>query len=290
MTMKEAVEAYRDYVRITKTQGTIQFYAFYLQRIEHYFGDQAIDELEKKDIIRFIAHLKHINPKVKNATLNKYIITIKTIMKYTSNRTFDLKKLHEQKAIIPILKQTTIELIFDHLKRSRHDIYAFRNLVMFHLLLDTGLRINEVLHLKPSDLELATFTIHVRFTKTSHDRYVFFTETTKALLKDYLDRHSPVDYLFYDFTTGKPLVTSSIESLVHRLKTRLLIKESISPHKWRHTFATHYLTQGGSLESLRMLLGHHHLNTTQKYLHVSKEALAKEYHFIYHNSLKESND
>jgi site-specific recombinase XerD len=75
-------------------------------------------------------------------------------------------------------------------------------------------------------------------------------------------------------------VTSSIESLVHRLKVRLGIQESISPHKWRHTFATHFLHRGGNLETLRLILGHTNLKTTQKYLHLTKDNVREEYEKI----------
>jgi len=280
MKMEEAVQHYRDYISITKTEGTNSFYAFYLRKIELYFKDQDVEVIGKHHLIGFISYIKKQNPKIKHATINKYIVTLKTIVKYSTNRIIDFKKLNEQKPLIPILHESTLERIFTHLSSKSKDRYMIRNLLLFHLLLDTGLRINEVLHLKLNDIDTATSSIHVRFTKTNEDRYVFFTASTSLYLTAYLTKHHPIDYVFFDFDTGKRLVTSSIESLVHRLKTRLHIKESISPHKWRHTFATHFLHRGGNLETLRLILGHTNLKTTQKYLHLTKENVREEYQRI----------
>ena len=80
-----------------------------------------------------------------------------------------------------------------------------------------------------------------------------------------------------DFKTGNKMTTSSVESFIYRLKKKLEIKESITPHKWRHTFATNFLRGGGDLETLRLLMGHANLKTTQKYLHLSKNDIFKQY-------------
>jgi site-specific recombinase XerD len=76
------------------------------------------------------------------------------------------------------------------------------------------------------------------------------------------------------------MTTSAIESLLYQLKKRCQIKDNITPHKWRHTFATQFLRKGGDLETLRMLLGHTNLKTTQKYLHLSQDDIQKTYHHI----------
>jgi len=60
----------------------------------------------------------------------------------------------------------------------------------------------------------------------------------------------------------------------------LKIEENITPHKWRHTFATNFLNRGGNLETLRLLLGHANLKTTQKYLHLSKGDIFRNYNEV----------
>lgn len=94
----------------------------------------------------------------------------------------------------------------------------------------------------------------------------------------------PMNELFFDLNTKVPLKTSSVESIVYRLKIKLKLTESISPHKWRHTFATNFLRKGGDLETLRMLMGHTSLKTTQKYLHLTKENIIDEYTKVMRNT------
>jgi site-specific recombinase XerD len=75
-----------------------------------------------------------------------------------------------------------------------------------------------------------------------------------------------------------------LKGIVHRLKKRLKLNESITPHKWRHTFATDYVNKGGNLETLRLILGHSSLKTTQKYLHLSKKNILDEYTKVMRNT------
>lgn len=277
MKINEAISIFKDYVTATKTLGTQNYYKFYFKRIQNYFENIEVENIGKQEITSFIMYIKRENPQIKNISINKHIVTLKTIIKYSTDRIIDFKKLQEQKQIIPILSDSVIDTIFGYYEKTSKKKYEFRNYLIFRLLLDTGLRINELLNLKVSDLDFFSRAIHVKFTKTSNDRYVFFTEKTKVLLLKYILEYPSTNYLFFDFKTNKPLITSSIESLVHRLKNHLKIKASISPHKWRHTFATNFINRGGNLESLRLILGHENLKTTQKYLHLTKKDLFDEY-------------
>jgi site-specific recombinase XerD len=76
------------------------------------------------------------------------------------------------------------------------------------------------------------------------------------------------------------MTVASLETLFRKIRVFLGLQESVSPHKWRHTFATSFLKRGGDLETLRILLGHTNLKTTQKYLHLSKQDVINNYQRI----------
>ena len=160
------------------------------------------------------------------------------------------------------------------------DCFQFRNYVYLKLLHDTGLRLTEMNNIRIRNIDFDTNSIHIKVTKTDVDRYVCFTDSTKQLLIKFIVAHNIQDLLFFDFKTGNKLTTSSVESFIYRLKKRLSISENITPHKWRHTFATNYLNRGGDLETLRLLLGHSNLKTTQKYLHLSRNDIVSNYQTI----------
>jgi site-specific recombinase XerD len=110
-----------------------------------------------------------------------------------------------------------------------------------------------------------------------------FTEETSKYLRKFITLFVCGDHLFYDFKTGNPMTVTSLETFIHRLNNRLGIKESISPHKWQHTFAPTFSRRGGNMEILRLILGHENLKTTQKYLHLNKEDLINNYRDIFQN-------
>lgn len=284
MKINEAISLYRDYVTASKTEATLRFYSFYFKRIEIFYRDVDVENIGKPQVTSFIAFVKRESPNIKNISINKYLITLKAVIKYATDRVLDFKKLTEQKPIIPTINESTMNQVFDHLRKNLSDSNLFRNYVILRLLLDTGLRINELCHLKVNDLDLSTGTFHVKVTKTKNDRYVFFTDSTKQLLLRYIVAFDPKTLLFYSSTTKGKLSTSSIQSIVHRLKKRLKLNESITPHKWRHTFATGFVNKGGNLETLRLILGHSSLKTTQKYLHLSKKNLIDEYTKVMRNT------
>ena len=280
MTMTEAINRYQLYLTANRRPGTVSYYQFYLRKLNQYLGQQDLEALTSHDVTLMLQTIRNNHPNIKHVTINKYIVTLKTVYKYVLDKEFVYKKLKEQKAIIPILNDLDIEKVFSYYKELTPSFQNHRNQLLFHLLLDTGLRINELLHIKKENIMFGEQVMLVQETKTSVDRYVFFTDETYKLLNDYVYHYHIEDYLLIDPMTRKPLCVSSIETIVHRLKKTLSIQKSLSPHKWRHTFATNFLRKGGSLESLRLILGHAHLNTTQKYLHLSKEHLASEYRKI----------
>ena len=68
------------------------------------------------------------------------------------------------------------------------------------------------------------------------------------------------------------------------INIKLKLSENITPHKWRHTFATTFIKNGGDLETLRLLLGHTNLKTTQKYLHLSRNDIVDNYRSVMHSN------
>ncbi|MDA3779014.1 MAG: tyrosine-type recombinase/integrase [Bacteroidales bacterium] len=277
MKLKDAIEEFKIYTEITKSAGTVDYYKYYLNAVKQGLGHLECETISNTDILGYIKNRKIDNPKVSNATLNKHVKTLKSVVKYSTEREIKFSKLKERIKTTPTVSKATYTKIFNHYEKKLDDKHNFRNYIFFKLLLDTGLRLTEAVNLKVSDIEFEDNLIHVRVTKTDVDRYVGITNKTKIILYKYIITQPTIKYLFTDFVNDRPLSTSSVESFIHRLKKRLQLKENITPHKWRHTFATNYLRSGGNLETLRILLGHSNLKTTQRYLHLSRTDIMTEY-------------
>ena len=280
MTLHQAIDKFHRRLIITKRPATVMYYQFYFQLIRKYLGDKLVTTLTEDDSLDLIVTLKTHHPHMKPITINKVLSSLKTILKYGANIHLSISRLAETKTMIPLISEATIHQLMTHLHQRIHQPIGLRNYILLTLLHETGLRMSELIHLKQKDVDLTHQTIRVEITKTHAHRVVCFRKVTVPLLQQWFTLYPNQRYVFFDLTDFKPMTTSAIESLLYQLKKRCQIKDNITPHKWRHTFATQFLRKGGDLETLRMLLGHTNLKTTQKYLHLSQDDIQKTYHHI----------
>ena len=277
MKFKQGVDEFLDYVKVTKSDGTYDFYYRFCQALCAYI-DTDLDEIDRKLVINFISQKKKDNPDITNRTINKYILTIKRVVEYNTGRNLTFDKLNEVTKVIETVPPEVSRKIFTYFQVNL-GLYkeALRNLAFFKLLLDTGLRLSEALKLKVRDMDFQSSSIHVKITKTSNERYVFFTKPTATILHRLISDHRLSDWLFMNYKQNKRLSVNNVQKMVSRLTEALNLSVSVSPHRWRHTFATNFLKNGGDLETLRMLMGHSSLKTTQRYLHLKKEDISQAY-------------
>jgi site-specific recombinase XerD len=282
MTINEASQLFLKNISIRLKTGSYDFYEKYLRHISDYIGNLEIEKLTKHDVYHMLDKKKNDNPNISNATLNKYITVTKTMYHFITDKRLPIQKLKEKQTKIPIIEADIINKIFTYYKNNLDDKVQFRNYIYYRLSLETGLRLNEIINIKMENINMQEKLIYVTVTKTDVDRFVSFSDETRILLHKFiLLFHDGYEYLFINFKTGKRLSKSSIESQTQALKSKLNIKQSISPHKWRHTFATKFITKGGNLTFLQKFLGHTSLKTTQKYLHLTTQDLLDEYNRVF---------
>jgi integrase/recombinase XerD len=144
-----------------------------------------------------------------------------------------------------------------------------------------GLRLDEARHLKPGDIDSEAGVVHVRQGKGAKDRKVVLPPLTLEMLRRYWKLHRNPDWLFPALgrdgkggpTATKPMSKCSIHGGMRRqLKRAGITKSHVSVHTLRHSYATHLLEAGVPLTVLQRLLGHRKIETTLRYIHLSKEA------------------
>ena len=176
-----------------------------------------------------------------------------------------------------------IQALFDAIDEKQ--AIGKRNVALLELLYGTGLRVSEFCSLKISDLDFHNNALIV-MGKGLKERYLPFHENVKKTLVDYIQlarpellkraKTPPTEYLFVNYHGG-PLQPRGVRVILNDLALKASDSLKISPHKLRHSFATHLLDNGVDLRSVQELLGHANLSTTQIYTHVSKEKLQEEY-------------
>ncbi len=159
---------------------------------------------------------------------------------------------------------------------------GIRDAAILELFYSTGIRLSELLHLKPRDVEFSHRTVKVTG-KGSKQRIVPFGRKAAAALQRWLqvrpafvrpDRDPGTVFLS---ARGKILQPKTVNLLVNRYIGAVSEIRQKSPHVLRHTFATHLVNRGADLQAVRELLGHESLSTTQVYTHVGIDRLKKVY-------------
>jgi integrase/recombinase XerD len=135
------------------------------------------------------------------------------------------------------------------------------------LLYGCGLRCGELRELQIPDIDFERNMIHIRDGKGRKDRYLPIGKQLMNEIKDHLLRDKPVKWLFNgkDFKCYSP---QGVQRAVREAQRKTTIKKRVTPHTFRHTYATHLLEQGLDIVSIKQLLGHAHIETTMVYLHV----------------------
>lgn len=152
-----------------------------------------------------------------------------------------------------------------------------RDKAILELMYATGIRCSELIHIKLSDIDLDNKTIRI-IGKGNKERIVLFGNKAKERLVTYIKHERPAmvqkDEALFLNQWGGSLTSRSIQRIIVMFRQFLKIERAITPHKIRHSFATHLLSQGVDLRIIQELLGHKTVASTERYTHVSIERLS----------------
>jgi len=158
-----------------------------------------------------------------------------------------------------------------------------RDRMMFELLYASGMRVSELVTLTTDALNLS-LGVALVFGKGAKERYVPIGSYAIEAIRQYIEigrRHllggKPDHGMLVVNYRGEPLSDRSVRRIVDKYVEQAALGAKISPHTFRHTFATHLLEAGADLRTVQELLGHIHISTTQVYTHVTKERLRNVY-------------
>lgn len=261
---------YLDHVKVYCSFGTFSFTQNHLTTLYSDFGTIKIKKINKKFLLDFVVIWKARN--LTANTINKRIAIIKRIFKFNNIKSdiFEIKKFKEKFTTFGVLNAD--ERL--KLKSILNDL-SLRDNLMIRLFYDTGIRLNEMLHLKVDEIDLLFRVIHLTTTKTNSPRKVFFSAETKKILDEYLKEKKKNIFLF-EKSPGVPMTTNSIELLFRRIRKKYDMK-ILSPHVLRHTLSTTLYINKADLLFISTLLGHSSPNTTKRYIHYDEILLRTKY-------------
>ena len=171
---------------------------------------------------------------------------------------------------------------------SGDDFKSIRNKLVVELLYSTGMRRAELVNLKESSIDLSNKTIKI-LGKRNKERIVPLLDSIKESIEDYqLERSkisSSTDHFFIT-SKGNKIYETLVYRIINDYFSKISSKTKNSPHVIRHSFATHLLNQGADLNSVKELLGHASLASTQVYTHNSLEKIKEVYNQTHPRSHK----
>ena len=164
---------------------------------------------------------------------------------------------------------------------------GYRNKAILELLWATGMRVSELSGLNFEDLNLANNEIRV-FGKGSKERIILVTDRAKTYLQRYIDTARPLvakgfrvenneESPVFINNTGYRLQTRTIRNVINDVVEKIQLPKHVTPHVFRHSFATHLIENGADLRVVQELLGHASISNTQIYTHVSSQHLKEVY-------------
>ncbi|NLJ82428.1 MAG: tyrosine-type recombinase/integrase [Bacteroidales bacterium] len=136
------------------------------------------------------------------------------------------------------------------------------------MLYGAGLRLNELLNLKLTDINSQNMLIYIRKGKGNKDRVVMLSENLLTELREYFVLYKPKDYLF-EGQDGGMYSEKSVQNVVKNAALKAGAKKKVTPHTLRHSFATHLLESGTDIRFIQQLLGHSSIKTTEVYTHIT---------------------
>lgn len=245
---------------------TIIGYRSHLLIFSRSFHSKSLRSITDREIMDFIYNLilhKNISPSYQRQIVG----SIKLFYKEIFNRDIPLTHLNaarREKSLPEILNQKEIRAVIDGIKNLKHK-------AIISLLYSSGLRVGELLNLRPSDIDSERMLVYVKEGKGKKDRYTVLSEKTLQTLRNYYLKYKPSKYLFEGQNGGKYSV-KSVSMVFKRALKRHGIGKHLTLHSLRHSFATHLLERGIGVSHIQKLLGHAHIGTTMLYTHIARYA------------------
>lgn len=287
--MKIEIENYLEILQkeVNSSPNTILSYQKDLESFFIFVQDNKKDylNLTREDVLDYLKYLDQ--KKLKNSTISRHISALRSFYNYLVNEGKIEKNIFKvirnpklEKKIPNYLSYEDMRLILSSLNTDTNEGIMQRCLI--ELFYATGCRVSEIANIKLDDIISSEKKIRIKG-KGNKERIVYYGDYANEYLNLYLKKVRPLyvkknspSNLFLN-KNGSCYDIYALEVIVKNIVKDLSLKSHVTPHTFRHTFATHLLNNGADIKSVQELLGHANLNTTGIYTHVSSERLRSVY-------------
>lgn len=283
--MKRYIEKFKNYLIVEKnySRHTVRNYEADLNEFSRFLADESPEKVDYLSVRKFLAYLRSRN--ISKRSMARKLSSIRSFFRflerdgYTKDNpvvSIATPKL-DRKLPIFLDEKSVLRLITSP---DKNTFQGVRDRAMLETLYSAGLRVSELVGIDIVDVDFIAGVVKV-LGKGKKERIAPIGEKAVNAIREYLkykNTKEPRDKkaLFLS-KSGKRITDRSVRRILAKYIKVLSIKEHVSPHTLRHSFATHLLNRGADLRSVQELLGHKNLSTTQIYTHVTMERLKSVY-------------
>lgn len=288
MEGKEIIYEFLDYISYEKKYSdyTEKNYELDLFKYFEYLDKNNLNYLtvKYKDVFNFTLFLAKQN--YKSTTINRIDSSIRSFYNYLELEEKINGNPFKAASNLKVPKRLPNYFKYDEyltmISVIDKDDYEYRNRLILEMLFATGLRVSELSNIKIKDIDFSEREIKI-MGKGSKERFVFYNKECATVLDSYLKEcrskllnGKDSEYLFINHL-GDKLTDRGIRLIIDKIVKKSCIKSKVSPHTFRHTFATMLLNEGCNIKSVQELLGHSSLGTTGIYTHLTNDEVRLAY-------------
>ena len=250
------------------SQKTLKSYMYYNKEFLDFTGKRP-EKIRNEDVKNYLLYLveeKDASASTLNIAINALKFYYGKILK--KDFIYRVKRPKKDKRLPVVLSRDEVSRIFSVVENPKHRLILM-------LTYSSGLRVSEVVKLKPGDIDMERKLIHIQGGKGRKDRYTILADVVIKELKNYMETYKPEKWLFYGRDKDSHISTRTVQKIFDNAAKKAGIKKDATVHSLRHSFATHLLESGVDLRYIQELLGHKSSKTTEIYTHVSNRDLRK---------------
>lgn len=297
MRIEEAIERFHDYIASERrmAKGTVRNYIDDLNDFAEWLRRQDIEELQdvtSREVREW--QMEHMERGEAPGTVKRRLSSLSSFFRYLRRHGFfdtdimaRVSAPRQPKRLPVFFKEKELEHLYDE-GLFADDFMGQRDKLMLRMLYETGMRRSELAGLRETSVDISSLTIKV-LGKRNKERIIPIESELAHNINQYLalkeQEMGPNEWLFVR-KNGRPINSNDVYITVKKYMTTLSNADRISPHVFRHSFATHILNDGGNIQAIKELLGHADLATTEVYTHVTREHLKEVYKHAHPRAVK----
>jgi tyrosine recombinase XerC len=284
IVMEKYIEKFIRYLEIEKnySRHTILNYKLDLEDFKKFLGEIALEKIDYLALRKYLAILKEKTLGAR--TVNRRLSALRSFFKFLTregylktNPILILSSPKIEKHLPSFMtEEETAKLIESAFQKNEKDEMGLRDRAILETFYSTGLRISELVGLSIDDVDFISGIVKV-MGKGKKERIVPIGEAAIQSIRKYLDKRKKQTSAIFLNKNGVRITTRGVWDIVEKYIHSAGIKQGVSPHTFRHSFATHLLNRGADLRTVQELLGHANLSTTQIYTHLTTDRLKSVY-------------